>query len=117
MVSDTIKEFNFLKGTHIEVRRTTRDIAPELYRVLYQPTGWYADQKIIKNESQFVDWLSPSRPVGSGSKLSFAARDLKTNEWAGISTLFFPQEPIFKAEIGFTWIAEKFKRTYVNTEL
>ncbi|MDH4467666.1 MAG: GNAT family N-acetyltransferase [Bacteriovoracaceae bacterium] len=53
----------------------------------------------------------------SGLSLTLVARVMENNEICAMSSYLFPSPSHHKVEIGFTWVAEKFKRSFVNTEM
>jgi RimJ/RimL family protein N-acetyltransferase len=85
---------------------------------LVNETTWFSRTRNIKTPSAFVEYFGPRlKQQESGEILTLVARNKATNEIVGMSTLQYPGEDFFKIEIGFTWVADKWQRTYVNSEM
>ncbi len=123
MVLETTKQpYSFSQVTSLEGRNlslrplTEADLAP-LAKALISETTWFAKTRGLTTVPVFSDYFRPMiERRSTGEAMTMVAR-LHTGEIVAMSTFQYPNAGFAKIEIGFTWIADSWHRTFVNTEM
>ncbi len=119
--SDSPK-YSFLQVTSLEGRNlslkplTEADLAP-MAKALISDTTWFAKTRGLTTVPLFSDYFRPMiERRANGEAMTLVVR-LHTGEIVAMSTFQYPSAGFAKIEIGFTWIADSWQRTFVNTEM
>jgi RimJ/RimL family protein N-acetyltransferase len=107
-----------LTGPRLVVSPIRSGEVPEIARSLYSPTTWVVavrghdtPEKLSRYLGGFIEQDQ------KGLSLSVVARLAAGGEVVAISRFHSAPADFLRVEIGFTWIAEKWQRTFVNSEL
>jgi N-acetyltransferase len=107
-----------LEGRHLWVRELTEADTDPLFDVLYDPETWVVKVRGIDTREKFGAYLAAFREKRrSGQQVPVVAVDRATGSLAALSVYHNAAPGLTKVEIGFTWVAPRFQRTHVNTEL
>ena len=137
MVPETEKPeaYSFLDVTSIEGRRLILAPLTEsdlifLGKTLVSDTTWFTKTRGLSTPEKFADYFRPMierRKTGEAMTLVVRlAQDIppgekssggKRGETVATSTFQYPTPGFLKIEIGFTWVADNWHRTFVNTEM
>jgi len=84
---------------------------------LLSPSTWMSAHRGVTDEKAFHHYMGTllSRQ-NAGDAVTLVARLKESGEIAATSTFWNPAQNLAKIEIGFTWVADKWMRTFVNTE-
>ena len=106
-----------LRGKFVSLEPLSAEHVPELCRVGLDPSIWTWSPSAIGTEGQMRNYVeSALKDQASGAALPFATREKSSGRIVG-STRFGNIDVSNKhVEIGWTWLAPKWQRTYVNTE-
>jgi RimJ/RimL family protein N-acetyltransferase len=95
---------------------TVKDLEP-LFKALMSNTTWMVAERGIKDEKAFEKYIkSFLERQEKGEGLTLVARTNKSCEITSMSTFWNFSPTRTKIEIGFTWVADKWMGTFVNTE-
>lgn len=108
-----------LAGQRIEMQPLRLEDLRPLAQALVSPTTWFSATRDMGTEEKFIDYFSGmiSERQDKGLSLTLIARDRETKEITGMSTFQNASAGFGRIEIGFTWIADKWQRTHVNSEM
>ncbi len=82
------------------------------------PNTWFSRTRGINTVDNFVAYFSPlCEEQARGQRLIVIAEHRETGEPLAMSTYQYPSKDFGRVEIGLTWIADKWHRTFVNTEM
>lgn len=105
-------------GAKLSLERMTDRSLQECARVLFSPTTWFVAVRGYDTHEKictlFRECVSADE---TGNSLTVVARNRETSEVVAISRFHSPDTKFNRIEIGFTWIADKWQRTFVNREL
>jgi RimJ/RimL family protein N-acetyltransferase len=114
-----LKEFETLCGPNLKLSPLQQDGISFLAKSLYSPTCWFSKEREISSvevlENKLRDMLASQE---KGERLILVAKHkeqivaMSTFHTYGIYHGIF-----WSLEIGFTWIADSWQRTFVNTEM
>lgn len=103
-------------GTNLTLTKVTADDIPDLAAALVSPTTWFSQTWGYHNLESFRAGMELMlAQQAAGQALSLKA----THNGEVVATSRFHSAPanFTRVEIGFTWIADQWQRTFVNTEL
>lgn len=107
-----------LEGRHLTLSPIRRQDLPELARALISPTTWFSRTRGIDTEAKFIDYFGPMIDrQEKGESLTLVARLKETEESVGMSTFQYPSQSFRKVEIGFSWVADRWQKSFVNSEM
>ncbi len=110
------ESFHSISGQRLDLKKLKPEDIPEIISSLYSPSTWIvASRSVTKDKlpSYLENYIAQD---SKGESLSLVARLRSTNEIVGFTTYFAADKDFAKIEIGSTWIADKWMRTFVNTE-
>jgi RimJ/RimL family protein N-acetyltransferase len=85
--------------------------------LLFSPTTWVVAFRGVETPDKLRSYLSNFIASDArGEALTLVARLKETGEIAGISRYHSAAPNFTRVEIGYTWIADQWMRTFVNTE-
>lgn len=123
MVLKSEPTYSFLQVAEIEGSRLTLqplagvDLEP-LAKALISETTWFSRTRGLTTVAAFSDYFRPMiERRERGEAMTLVARLRDSREIVAMSTFQYPNAGFAKIEIGFTWIADKWQRTFVNTEM
>ena len=107
-----------LAGKHVLLTPLNeKDISP-LVESLFHPETFYVKQRGYSTKEILKEKLEERlQQQLAGNSLTLVCRSIQDNQYCATSSFLFPSPSGHKMEIGFTWVAENFKRTFVNTEM
>ena len=120
---DSPGPYSFLDFKPIEGRRLSLTPLAEidlnsLGKTLVSETTWFTKTRGLTTPEKFADYFRPMiAKRANGEAMTLVIRLRKTNEIIAMSTYQYPSPGFLKVEIGFSWIADKWHRTFVNTEM
>lgn len=112
------KEFKQIMGDHITLVSLQSNLIESLASSLHSPSTFFSQKRGLNSVEKISENLKKTLVYQDrGERLTLVAVDKKTNNLAGMSTFLNPSSGFLKVEIGFTWIADAWQRTYVNSEM
>ena len=106
-----------LEGRFVRLEPLSLSHLPELCEVAFDEEIWRFTTSVIEKPEDLREYIETAlRWQGEGSALPFATVDKQSGRAVG-STRFAAIDRVnHHMEIGWTWIARDYQRTYVNTE-
>ena len=106
-----------LTGQRVRLRPLTADDGPALVRAASDGELWQLRYTSVPSAATVDAYLRTALDAhAAGTALPFAIEPIATGEVVGC-TRFFDLEPAHRGvEIGYTWIAASWQRSFVNTE-
>ncbi len=109
--------FQILEGPHIEMKPLSPLDSDELFETLMSQTTWMVAERGITDKNTFNSYLEGFfARQNKGEGLTLVAREKLSGQITSMSTFWNPSTNLTKIEIGFTWVADRWMRTFVNTE-
>lgn len=114
----SFSKLDFLEGPKLRLAPLTLSDLVPLAKALISKTTWFSKTRDLTTTEKFADYFRPmiSRRE-KGEAMTLVVRLRESDEIVAMSTYQFPSPGFLKIEIGFTWIAESWQRTFVNTEM
>jgi N-acetyltransferase len=110
--------FEKLIGSKIILSRLEANDIESLGQALISPNTWFSRERGLDSSENFSKQLNIFlENQKRGEMLVVIARTKKTNEIVAMSIYHSANPEFTRVEIGFTWIADKWQRTFVNSEL
>src|ERR1044072_5135657 len=117
-MSYTFSQFQPIEGKNLRLTALKRSELPHLGEVLVSPTTWFSKTRGMSSVESFVNYFETlMKRQDAGETLSLLVTNKTSGAMLASSTYQYPSPGFRKVEIGFTWIADKWQRSYVNTEL
>jgi N-acetyltransferase len=114
----SFSQFRELNGQYIDLLRLTENLIEPLTDALYSPETFFVRHRGY-NTKEIVRERLVERFVAQekNKSLTLVAVNKSTKKLAGMSSFLSPSIHFSKVEIGFTWLCDESKRTFVNTEM
>lgn len=107
-----------MSGQKINLVRLQNNLIEKLANCLHSANTFFSQKRGINTPAKIEENLIKALDHQEHERrLTLVAVDKKSGELAGMSTFLNPGIDFLKVEIGFTWIADKWQRTYVNSEM
>lgn len=107
---------NNLLTNHLTIKRLKTEDLPILANNLFMDGGFYETQRGLSSPQKIIDYYTNF--LNDPSRLCLVAHiSDQPQNFVATSSYCEPSTPMYKLEIGFTWIAPKWQKTYVNREL
>ena len=95
-----------------------REILPQLAKELVSPTTWFSVKRDVDTTLKFEENLGDKLEKQNRLEcLTLVAIDKASNQKVAMSSFQYPTSNFNRVEIGYTWIADQWMRSYVNTEM
>ena len=106
-----------LEGAHVRLEPLSLDHLPALTEIGLEPDLWRWTTQLVRTPEEMGDYVREAlAEQAAGRALPFATVEKTSGRVAG-STRFGAIEPAHrKVEIGWTWLAQRWQRTVLNTE-
>jgi RimJ/RimL family protein N-acetyltransferase len=102
----------------LELLRLSEGNFPELATSLLSPTTWVCATRGVDTADRLREYLGGFVAADCRDEsLTLVARVASTGEAAAVSRFHSASAGFAKVEIGFTWVADPWMRTFVNTEM
>jgi RimJ/RimL family protein N-acetyltransferase len=117
-----MKDYQFspelvLQGPRLTLKPLLKEELTEAAEALMSPTTWFSRTRDLGTVKKFTDYFGAILDRQQrGESLTLIART-KSGEVAGMSTYQYPSPQFRKIEIGFSWVADRYQRSFVNTEM
>jgi RimJ/RimL family protein N-acetyltransferase len=106
-----------LNGSRLVLSPLKENEIAILGKSLMSEKTWMCARRGVTDENAFHRYMSKLLVrQNAGDAVTLVARLKDSGEIAATSTFWNPAADLAKIEIGFTWVADKFMRTFVNTE-
>jgi RimJ/RimL family protein N-acetyltransferase len=106
-----------LEGRFVSLEPLTLGHVSELCKVGLEPELWKWTISVIGDQQAMMSYVESALADQSrGFALPFITRDKDSNKIVGSTRFGNIDVPNRKVEIGWTWVAPKWQRSYVNTE-
>ncbi len=114
----SFSNFQGISGTRLELQRLSEDHVIPLTDALFSHETFFVSHRGY-NTKEIVREKIHERFVEQekDKSLTMVAVDMQTGKLCGMSSLLLPSANFTKVEIGFTWLTDDSKRTFVNTEM
>ncbi|TJY55181.1 GNAT family N-acetyltransferase [Sinimarinibacterium sp. CAU 1509] len=110
-------ENTVLRGTSVRLEPLTEDHLPGLARAIADGDLWALPVTLVPRPEELDTFLSSAEVQFAGGKeLAFATVDQASGQVVGSTRFRCIEAAHRRVEIGFTFIAQSFQRTHVNTE-
>lgn len=110
--------FENIEGQHLVLSELKSEEITEIAESLFSPSTWVFTHRGINTIDKCLAYLqSFIEKAKRKESLALTARIKKTNEIVAISCFHSAPANFSKVTIGFTWVADKWMRTFVNTEM
>jgi RimJ/RimL family protein N-acetyltransferase len=107
-----------LEGRRLSLSPIRRKDLGGLAEALITPTTWFSKTRGLANAAKFIAYFEPMVDrQDKGESLTLVARLRETGEFAGMSTFQYPAPAFRKVEIGFSWVADRWQGSFVNSEM
>jgi RimJ/RimL family protein N-acetyltransferase len=117
-VSYSFNSFKILEGNGLILRPFLEQDLGSLSKALVSDTTWFSITRDMRTPEKFISYFQSLLDRGKkGEALTLVAQHKENGGLLGMSTYQYPSLGFRKIEIGFTWIAESWQRTFVNTEM
>jgi N-acetyltransferase len=117
-MSYSFHQLKRLEGKNLVLTPLTQSEMNEVAAVLVSPTTWFSKTRDINSKDAFTAYFTPMlERQNAGENLTLIARLKSDNRVVASSTFQYPSRGFRKVEIGFTWVADEWQRTFVNTEM
>lgn len=114
----TFHQCQHLEGRFLMLEPLRRGDLSTLAAALISPSTWFTVKRGLNSESSFVSYFGAMlERQDKGESLTLVARMKETGEIVGMSTFQYPGVAFRKVEIGFSWVADRWQRSFVNTEM
>ncbi|MES2526824.1 MAG: GNAT family protein [Bdellovibrionota bacterium] len=115
-MSYSFQQFENLKGPRLTLKRAQTGDLLRLGNSLVSPSTWFSVTRKIDSVESFKTYFDKIlERQNRGEALVLIAE--YQDEITAMSVFQYPSENFSKVEIGFTWIADKWQRTFVNSEM
>jgi len=105
-----------LSTRHLTIEPLSSKQIPSLSAQLFKREGFYELQRGLDSETKIIEYFNNF--LKDNSRLCLLAKlTQKTDVFVATSSFFELSNPLYKVEIGFTWINPQYQKTFVNTEL
>jgi RimJ/RimL family protein N-acetyltransferase len=104
-----------LSTKHLTLEPLSSKQIPSLATQLFRKDGFYEKQRGLDSESKIIEYFDNF--IKDNNRLCLLAKLTQHPDvFVGTSSFFEPSNPLYKVEIGFTWINPQYQKTFVNTE-
>ncbi len=111
------QEFQPIQGVGLNLDRLGETDLEEAVSRLYSPTTWVVAHRGMDSPQKVRAYLAKFIEADArGEALTLVARVRSSGEVVAISRFHSAPENFLRVEIGYTWIADRWMRTFVNTE-
>lgn len=115
-MSYSFLDFQQIIGPQLTLTRVLPADLEPLAKALISPTTWFSKTRGLTTPEAFINHFHKLLERQSrGEVLVLAAK--YNGQFVAMSIFQYPSENFSRVEIGFTWIADKWQRTFVNSEL
>jgi len=106
-----------LEGAHVRLEPLSLDHLPALTEIGLEPDLWRWTTQLVRTPEEMEEYVRGAlAEQAAGRALPFATVEKASDRVAG-STRFGAIEPLHRrVEIGWTWLAQRWQRTVLNTE-
>ena len=105
-----------LRGPHLLIEKVSLAELPSLGEALVAPDTWFSATRRIDTPTRFAEAFTPlvqKQALGQALVLKSSHQ----GKPVALSVFQFPNDHFSKIEIGFSWVANSWQRTFVNTEM
>jgi N-acetyltransferase len=111
------KDFKEIVGPHLILKKLTLSDFDEIIENLSSETSWASKLRGINTKEKFQEYINTFIAKQEKNQfLTIVSRVKTSNEVVSISSYHAATENFGMVEIGYTWVADKWMRTFVNTE-
>lgn len=101
---------------HLTIETLKVEHLNSLASQLYHESGFFELQRGLNSTQKIIDYFT--NYLKDPARLCLLAKLTSSPEtYVATSSFFDATTPLYRLEIGFTWIAPKWHKTFVNTEL
>lgn len=111
------KDFKEIIGPRLILKKLNGNDLDEIIENLSSKTSWASLLRGINTKEKFRDYLNTFMVKQEKNQfLALVSRIKDSGEVVSISSYHSASENFGMVEIGYTWVADKWMRTFVNTE-
>ncbi len=111
-------QYSPLEGKKLRLVKLDLEILPDLANRLVSPNTWFSAKRDVDTTAKFEENLGQKLQKQNRFEcLTLVAIDKATNDKVAMSSFQYPTPEFTRVEIGYTWVADNWKRSYVNTEM
>jgi RimJ/RimL family protein N-acetyltransferase len=113
----TLADLKQLIGPHLKLVALDEGHLKPLSEILFSKDTFFVKNRGLSTPDLVEAKLRDVYKTQLNNRLCLVAIDQKSDLLCGISSLINPTPDNAKIEMGFSWIALQYQRTYVNTEM
>lgn len=111
-------DFKKISGKNISLHRLSKEDINTLGEALISPDTWFSKMRGNSSPEKFAKTMMGFlEKQNRGEALVVVVRLNSTEEMVAMSIYHSASPEFSRVEIGYTWIADKWQRTFVNTEM
>lgn len=115
-MSYSFLNFQSVNGPQLQLVKVTSADLPDLAKSLVSPTTWFSLTRGITSTEAFCTYFQKIIEKQSRGEVLMVAAKFN-GQFVASSVYQYPNENFRRVEIGFTWVADKWQKTFVNSEL
>ncbi|MDZ4660288.1 MAG: GNAT family N-acetyltransferase [Pseudomonadota bacterium] len=118
MSSYRFDQYELLEGKKLVLIKLDQEILPGLAEILVSPSTWFSIKRDVDTPEKFKENLSIKLEKQNRHEcLTLVAVDKESQQKVAMSSYQYPTSGFERIEIGYTWIADTWMRSYVHTEM
>lgn len=115
-MSYSFNQFLILRGPRLTLKRVQPEDLLRLGTALISSTTWFSVTRKIDSLESFQHYFDKILEKQKIEEVLFLAAEYE-GEVVAISVFQYPSEQFRRIEIGFSWVADKWQKTFVNSEM
>ncbi len=117
MISQNFFQLKALDGTQLLLIPLKEEHIDPLSEILFNTEGFFEVQRGFNSVEIITNQIrNRLKAQNEFQSLTYVFIEKESNAFCGMSTFLEPGNKFKRIEIGFTWIAPKYQRSYVNSE-
>ena len=112
----SFEQFQVIQGPKLRLRRIEVKDLPQLATTLISSSTWFSNTRDLSSVEKFTAYFKNHlERQYKGELLALMAE--YEDQIVAMSIYQYPSENFRRIEIGFTWVADRWQKTFVNSEL
>ncbi len=115
-MSYSFNQFEILKGPRLTLKRVKHEDLLSLGKALISSSTWFSKTRKIDTPENFKSYFERMLEKQTRGEILILTAEYQ-GEFVSMSVFQYPSENFTRIEIGFSWVADKWQRTFVNSEM